>query len=84
MTVTSNPAELRAAAARAEAQGMLQYAVHLRSQAIDNNIVQRRSSGDATLAASDTSTRTADLVKSRTVVIKSGTDGRVISSGPNV
>lgn len=81
MTVTSSPAELRAAAVRAEAQGMYALASHYRSQAIDNNIALRRSSGDATLAASDTSQRTTDVAKSH-VIVTHGADGRQISAGP--
>lgn len=66
MTVTSDPAELRAAAGRASALGMHAMAAELLNEAIDNNTAARRDSTARAQAAADIALAAAETALSRT------------------
>jgi hypothetical protein len=74
MTVTSTPAELRAAAVRYEALGLHAMAAHLLSEAIDNNTVVQRDSTATSQAATDAANRANYISNSRAITTK-GYDG---------
>lgn len=78
MTVTSDPAELRAAAVRFSALGMHDRAAQLLAEAIDNNIVVQRGSTATTAAATDATNLASETALSRIRTDK-GYDGTVIS-----
>jgi hypothetical protein len=78
MTVTSDPAELRAKAVVYAALGMHAMAAHLLTEAIDNNIVAQRDSTATTAAATDTTNRNTEIATSR-VLTNKGYDGTVVS-----
>ncbi len=81
MTVTSTPAELRAAANRAHAQGMYAEEAGLLTEALANNIVVQRDATATSAAATDTTNLAVAIAASR-VRRTAGADGRVIDDGP--